>query len=75
MGLAQLAHAVGHGALTGQNHAVGRLDRLGIGRDDHLPARVRSGRAHGLGDRAQIAHAVIDHGHGVVLQTHSSYRL
>ena len=72
---AQLAHAVGHGALTGEDHAVGGMDHIGVCRDDHVPAGIGCGRAHRLRDRAQIAHAVIDHGHGVVLQTHSSYRL
>ena len=71
----QLAHTVGHGALSGQHDAVGGQHDFRVGGDHHIPAGVGRSRAYGLRDRAQIAHAVIDHGHGVVLQTHSIYRL
>ena len=74
-GLTQLAHAVGHGTLARQDHAMGSQHDFRIGRHDHVPAGIGCSRAHGLRDRTQIAHAVIDHGHGVVLQTHSIYRL
>ena len=47
-GFAQLAHAVGHGALARQHDAVGGQDHLGIGGHNDLPAGIGGGRAHGL---------------------------
>lgn len=64
--LAQLAHAVGDGALPRQHHAV-RGAHLGrVGRDDGVDVRVLRGVHHGLRHRAQVAHAVVDHGNGLV---------
>src|SRR5262249_17925496 len=55
-----LAHAIRHRALAGEDHSV-RLGDLGrIGRD--LDARPGANVLHRLGDRAQVAHSVIDDG-------------
>src|SRR6185369_4719314 len=68
-GSAQLAHAVGHRALPRQDDALGGGDGLGVGRDDDVerlavPRRLARDVGDGLGDRAEVAHAVVDDGDG-----------
>ena len=72
---AQLAHAVGHGALAGQHHAGGGAHHLGIGGDGDMPPAALGRSLHGLGDGAQIAHAVVHDSHGFYYIIHSCLRL
>ena len=65
-GLAQLAHAVAHGPLSRQHHPVGGAHLRRVGGDDGVDARVLRRMNHRLRHRAQVAHAVVDHGHRLV---------
>ncbi len=61
-GLAQLTHAVGHGALAGQHYAVGCAHHGGVGGHDHVELGACGDMRHGLRHRAQIAHAIVHNG-------------
>ena len=63
--LAQLAHAVGHGPLPWQHHALGGAHHVRVLRDDHLKTGATGGGLHRLRHRTQVAHAVINHGNGL----------
>ena len=60
-------HAVGHSALTRQNHALGCMHHLRVLRDHHLQRHITRRRTHGLRDRVEITHAVINDGNDRVL--------
>jgi phage tail tape-measure protein len=63
----QLAHAVADRTDAGEDHAIGAGDDCRVAGDQHLhPGRDM---LQGLGDRVQVAHAVVDdrdalHRHG-----------
>src|SRR5258706_15475810 len=62
-GFAQRSHAIGHRALSRENHAIGRPDIAGVGRDLHfgLGRDMLQGLLHG----AQVPHAVVDDGNSL----------
>ena len=58
--LVQATHAVGHRALPGQHHSRRAPDHRGVGSDlDRAPRRDVRQR---LGDRAQVAHSIVNDG-------------
>ena len=74
-GFPQLAHAVRHGTLPRQHNAFTGTHLIRVGRNHHLVAGACRRRLDRLRYGTQVAHAIVDHGDGLVHDTVQSVPL